>query len=274
MPTNDATRRIALYLALVFALSSVWYVLISSSDAFIGQLYMLFLVWSPALAGLLTTWGFQRNLRGLGWGLGRPVYYAIAYLLPILYASIAYGLSWLLGLSRFDPSGAGGPLATFVLTKLTIQLLEAGFLALGEEIGWRGVLAPQLARVQPFTRVALISGVIWGLWHVPLIFTGDYSSGAPAWYAVACFMVHIIGMTFAFTWLRLASGSIWPVVLLHAVHNAFIQGVLDKLTADTGPTEYFTTEFGLGLALMGIVVGAFFWRQGRALAPVPQAVGA
>lgn len=276
MPTSDAARRIVTYLALVFGLSSVCYVLISGNGGLEGpgQIYALPLMWSPAVAGLVTTWISQRNLRGLGWGLGAPVYYAIAYLLPILYAGVVYGLVWALGLGRFDPSGAGGALGPFLLLNLTVHLLEAGLLALGEEIGWRGVLVPQLARAQPFTGVALTSGAIWGLWHVPLIFTGAYSSGAPAWYAVACFMVHIVGVSFAFAWLRLASGSIWPAVLLHAVHNAFIQSVLDRLTADTGPTEYFTTEFGLGLALAGAVVGVLFWRQGRALAPAARAVGA
>lgn len=277
MPINDATKRIAAYLVLVFSVSIPLYVLITGGGGLSGPggLYVLPLMWAPGLAGLLTTFIFQRNLRGMGWGFGKPIYYLIAYLLPILYAGVAYALLWLLGLGRLDTTGVEGPVGPFILSALTIHILEAGLLALGEEIGWRGLLVPQLARVQPFARTAIISGVIWGLWHVPLISGGGgYTSGAPAWYAVACFMVLIVGVSFAFTWLRLASGSIWPAVLLHAVHNAFIQGVLDKLTADTGPTAYFTTEFGLGLALMGVVVGLIFWRQGRALAPATQAVGA
>jgi membrane protease YdiL (CAAX protease family) len=276
MSVNDAAKRIITYLLIVFAVSTIFYVLITRDGGLEGpgQLYALPLMWAPALAGLVTTFVFQRNLRGMGWGFGKPIYYLIAYLLPLLYAGVAYGLVWLLGLGRFDASAAGGSLGMFLLAGLTVHILEAGLLALGEEIGWRGVLVPQLARVRSFTQTALISGVIWGLWHVPLIVTGGYSSGAPTWYAVACFMVHIVGVSFAFAWLRLASGSIWPAVLLHAVHNAFIQGVLDKLTANTGATAYFTTEFGLGLALAGAVIGAFFWRQGRAHVPTLQAVGA
>jgi membrane protease YdiL (CAAX protease family) len=75
-------------------------------------------------------------------------------------------------------------------------------------------------------------------------------------------MVSIIGMSFAFAWLRLASGSIWPAVLMHAVHNTFIQSVLDEITVNTGNTIFFTTEFGLGLAIMGVIVGLTFWRIG------------
>lgn len=262
------------YLVIVFGVSIPIYVLVIRSGGLVGagELYALPLMWSPALAGLLTTLIFQRNVRGMGWGLGKPLYYAIAYMLPLLYAGVAYGLVWLFGLGRLDTGGVAGSLGAFLLGSLTIRVLGSALLALGEEIGWRGLLVPQLARVQPFTQTALISGVIWGLWHVPLIIGGGYSSGAPAWYAVACFMVLVIGISFAFAWLRLASGSLWPAVLLHATHNTFIQSVLDKLTADTGPTAYFTTEFGLGLALMGVVVGVIFWKLGGSLASAPRAI--
>ncbi|NPV56868.1 MAG: CPBP family intramembrane metalloprotease [Anaerolineae bacterium] len=134
--------------------------------------------------------------------------------------------------------------------------------ALGEEIGWRGVLVPQLASRNTFVQTAVISGIIWGIWHIPLILAGGYSSYAPTWYAIICFMVLITGMSFAFTWLRLASGSLWTAVLLHASHNYIIQRILDRITIDTGNTQYFSTEFGLGLAIMGILVALVFWRIG------------
>jgi membrane protease YdiL (CAAX protease family) len=144
----------------------------------------------------------------------------------------------------------------------------------GEEIGWRGVLVPQLARINTFARTSLIAGIIWGIWHIPLIITGDYSSGAPTWFAITVFMVLVVGMNFAFSWVRLASGSIWTAVVMHAVHNSFIQSGLDKITVDTGSTEYFTTEFGAALAVMGIIVAVIFWRLGRNLAPTSEAVKA
>jgi membrane protease YdiL (CAAX protease family) len=228
-------------------------------------------MWTPALAGLLTAFIYQRNLRGMGWGLGKLKYYVIAYFLPILYAGIAYGIVWLLGLGEVDISALGGNWILKVLGYLTGGILLTALMTVGEEIGWRGLLVPQLARLNPFARTALISGIIWGIWHVPMIIGGGYSSGAPTWWAIACFMVTIVGMSFPFAWLRLASGSIWPAVLMHAVHNTFIQSILDEMTVDTGNTAYFTTEFGLALAIMGVIVGFIFWRQGKALnLPVEQ----
>lgn len=268
MSTNNAKKQIITYLVIVFALSSIFYVLISQNggvEADAASGFVLFLMWSPGVAALITSFIYQRNLRGMGWGLGKPKYYAIAYFLPIIYGLIAYGAVWLFGLGDVDTSRLGENWISGVLSTLTGGVLMAALLALGEEIGWRGLLIPQLARINPFVRTALISGVIWGIWHIPLVIGGGYSSGAPAWWAVLCFMVHITGMSFAFAWLRLASGSIWPAVLMHAVHNAFIQSVLDVITVKTGNTAYFTTEFGLGLAVMGVIVSVIFLAKGRSL---------
>lgn len=268
MSRNDALKRIVLYLVVVFGLSAIfyWQVIVNGGLAGEGQIWVLPLMWSPGVAALLTTFIFQRNLRGLGWGWPKLSYLGIAYLLPIVYAGVVYALVWITGLGGIDLTQAGGGLGAFLANKLTFGVVLSALSAVGEEIGWRGLLIPQLARVQSFSRTAIISGVIWGVWHVPLIIGGGYSSSAPTWYAVACFMVLVVGMSFAFAWLRLASGSLWPAVLMHAVHNLFIQSVLDHLTVDTGNTAWFTTEFGLGLAIAGVVVAWFFWRRGASLA--------
>ena len=278
MSNHDAKKRVITYLVIVFALSSIFYVLISQQDGGIessaGQFLTLALMWSPAVAGLVTTFIYQRNLRGMGWGIGKPKYYLIAYLTPIIYASIVYLSVWVLGLGKVNFSALGDSWVMGVLNTLTLGVLTAAISAVGEEIGWRGLLIPQLARLGTFTQTAIISGIIWGIWHIPLIIGGGYSSGAPTWYAIACFMVEIIGVSFAFAYVRLASGSIWPALLLHATHNSFIQSALDKLTVDTGSTAYFTTEFGLGMALMGVVVGLIFWRMGNNLNLTEETAGA
>ncbi|MCB0115607.1 MAG: CPBP family intramembrane metalloprotease [Caldilineaceae bacterium] len=269
MPRNDAMKRIVIYLIVVFALSSVFYWQVIVNGGLSNpkaELWVLPLMWSPGIAALVTTFILQRNFHGLGWGRPKFSYLGIGYLLPIVYAGVVYALVWITGLGGVDTTQVSDNFGLFLANTLTLGIVLSALSAVGEEIGWRGLLIPQLARVQSFQRTALISGVIWGLWHVPLIIGGGYSSGAPTWYAVACFMVLVIGMSFAFAWLRLASGSIWPSVIMHAVHNAFIQSVLDKITVDTGNTEYFTTEFGLGLAIVGVIIGWFFWQRGKSLA--------
>jgi membrane protease YdiL (CAAX protease family) len=99
-------------------------------------------------------------------------------------------------------------------------VLTTAWATLGEELGWRGLLVPELARRFSFTATALISGVAWAAWHVPVMVLADYHNpGAPLWFGLVCFAVLVIGISFAFAWLRLKSGSVWPTVLLHASHN-------------------------------------------------------
>lgn len=112
MSNQDAKKRIITYLVIVFALSSIFYVLIANQEGGIENPsaagYVLLLMWSPAVAGLVTTFIYQRNLRGMGWGLGKPKYYLIAFLAPVIYASIAYLSVWLLGLGEVDTSELSG----------------------------------------------------------------------------------------------------------------------------------------------------------------------
>ena len=55
-----------------------------------------------------------------------------------------------------------------------------------------------------------VSGVIWGLWHVPLIVTGLYAAGPNPLLSAAIFIVMVVAITFPISWARLATGSIWP----------------------------------------------------------------
>jgi membrane protease YdiL (CAAX protease family) len=93
-----------------------------------------------------------------------------------------------------------------------------------------------------------------------LIVFGDYNGGTPAWYSVACFAAGVLGVGFLFAWMRLRSGSLWPCVMLHAVHNTFVQEVLTPLTADTGHTAWFIDEFGAVLPLCIIAASIFIVR--------------
>src|SRR5207245_10046572 len=90
---------------------------------------------------------------------------------------------------------------------------------------------------------------IWALWHFPLIIFADYNGGTPTWYSCLCFFVMVVALGVIFAWLRLRSGSVWPAAILHASHNLFVQAFFDRVTVDTGPTRWLTSEFGAALAL-------------------------
>jgi uncharacterized protein len=263
-------RRIVFFLVLAYGLSSIFYGQIIAT----GQMHALptfGLMWCPGVAALVTRLVFQRNLRGTGWGWGATRWQALSYLLPPLACLVVYGLVWLTGIGGVSASGLTAtfsaqlgreiPFPAILAILLTVGLLPGAVFALGEEIGWRGFLVPELTGVTSFTKTVLISGAAWAIYHYPLILFADYNSGAPKWYALLVFTWMIVAASFVFAWLRLRSGSVWTAVILHASHNLFIQEIFDPLTQDRGITRYVTTEFGAGLALAYTVGAWICWKK-------------
>jgi len=250
---------LATFLGLTFALSAVfwWLIIAAGSLAAHGGAYVFALMWCPGVSALATRLSFQGNVRGEGWRWGATRWAALAYVLPLGYATAAYGAVWLAGLGGVDLTRFRVGVATFVVVGSLQSLLSAT----GEELGWRGFLVPTLARTMSFGRTALLSGAIWAAWHVPLIAFADYNAGTPTWYAVLCFAIMVVSLAVPLAWLRLRSGSVWPAAILHATHNLFVQGFFDRVTVDTGPTRWLTGEFGAALA---VTIGATAWMFWRA----------
>lgn len=265
-PARDTRVELTTYLCLTFGLSAIlwWLIIRAGSLGAHGGAYVFALMWCPGTSGLLTRLIFQHNLRGEGWRGFFTRWSALAYLLPLGYSIVVYGLVWITGLGGVDLSRFHSSILYFIAFGSAVSLLSAT----GEELGWRGFLVPTLARTMPLAKVGLISGAIWAAWHVPLIIFADYNHGAPAWYSVLCFAIMVVSMGIPFAWLRLRSRSVWPAAILHASHNLFVQGFFDTVTVDTGPTRYLTGEFGAGLALAFVALAWVFWRQ-RASVPTP-----
>ena len=280
--TIESLRPVGIFLTITLALSSIFYFLIIYSGTLgsgWGQ-FTMGLMWCPGIAALITMKILKRDLSELGWKWGRTKYQIQSYLIPLLYALIAYLIVWVLGWGSFPDRefvqrltdsfgfgeiGSGVVIATYFILFGIFGTIRSASSALGEEIGWRGFLVPELYKTQGFTKTSLISGVIWGTWHLPILLFADYNSGTPSWYAMSCFMVLIVSMSFIYTWYRIKSGSLWTAVLLHASHNLFIQKFFTPLTEDTGATAYYIDEFGIVLPVVGIGFAIYFWTKRKEL---------
>jgi len=234
---------------------------------------MIFLMWCPGIAAIFTKLVYQKNLRQIGWGWGKTKYQAISYILPFILGIVVYGIVWLVGLGDVSTDNFTMFVSTFIGTAeplsfavsfgilATLAFIFSAISAFGEEIGWRGLLVPELAKLTSFTKLSFLSGAIWGVWHIPGILFIGYSSGVSSWFTIPCFLVMVISASFVFAWLRLKSGSVWTSVILHATHNLFIQAFFDRMTIDTGSTYYFTTEFGIGMAIIYSIAAYYFWKR-------------
>jgi len=162
----------------------------------------------------------------------------------------------------------------YVVLAGTFGVVRSTASALGEEIGWRGFLVPELAKTFNFTSTALISGVVWATWHYPGLIWADYNSGTPAWYGLTCFTMMVIAISFVFAWMRLKSGSLWTGALLHASHNLYIQGIFTPMTSDTGKTAWFIDEFGAVLPVVVILFAIYFWKKRQEISQAQSVVAA
>jgi membrane protease YdiL (CAAX protease family) len=193
-------------------------------------------MWAPGLAAILTTRLVDReHLATLHLGrLGDKWTYLWAWLIPPVLVAAAGILTALLGVGQPDleltamreaMSQAPGPalppmmiVGIQSLVALTLAPLFNTLFALGEELGWRGYLLPKLMPLGR-GRAILLSGVIWGVWHWPVILQGRNYPGQPI---LGMFLM--IGFCVLFgailSWLYLRTGSPWAPALGHGTLNA------------------------------------------------------
>lgn len=95
--------------------------------------------------------------------------------------------------------------------------------AFGEEAGWRGMLFPTLCELMPTRAAVVVSGVIWGLWHAPIIAMGhNYGMDYPGfpWAGILVMIVACTALGVLLCYLRVRTESVWPCALAHGSINA------------------------------------------------------
>jgi hypothetical protein len=262
--TAESIRReIKVFIGLTIAFSAAAYVPLVASYRVGGTFAfgaMLALVWAPGIAAMATRYHYHEEIYGMGWGWGETRYQAIAFFLPLAYGAVAYGGAWLTGYATVE-SGISLNYVHF----LAYFVISRFFLATGGEIGWRGFLVPQLAKLTDFTSTCLISGVVWILWQLPfMIFAeGQFLGVAPlsleAAYLFGCLIVIGMSATFTMNWIRLKSGSLWTAVLMRTGHSLFLLGLLQPMTRGPASVWYLIGEYGGILALANLIIGFIFW---------------
>ncbi len=267
-------KRIYIYIILLIIFTGVVHALKGFTKN--QNMASMLIMWTPGLAALLVSLFTKRSLKLIGWKFSLK-WISIGWLFPVVYATVAYSAIWILGLGDVpSPTflerarltlGIDSDSDTLIIVSAffyitIINVIPSAFMALGEEIGWRGFLVPELSEWVGLKKAGLISGIIWGTWHLPGILFGNYGqTGTPLWFRLACFSILVISTGVLLAWLRMKSGSIWPVVIFHATHNGVIQMFFNRITVDTGKTAYFTGEFGFALVPVLILLAIYCFRN-------------
>ncbi|HQR06518.1 MAG TPA: CPBP family intramembrane metalloprotease [Gemmatales bacterium] len=235
--------------------------------------YMFAYMWSPALAALsvcvMTRSGVCR-LRLSSWGSFRTL--LLSMVIPFIYGMVSYAVIWAAGWGIFNLEQleltvkkmglASWPLPVAAALYVVMMGLQGTLgnmpSSLGEELGWRGFLAPRLRTQLSFPVTAIVVGLVWGIWHFPLILkNADASPLVPIAVTLFLFTLFTIAASFLFNWLSDREGSVWPAVVLHSAHNCFILGLFERMTKSTPTSEWYTGESGLVLWLAILLTTIF-----------------
>lgn len=258
-------------LGLASAVAHYAIVCLVPTSLYVGTLMMM-----PTLAAFVTLKLRGRRISALPWQWGGYRANRAGYLLPVVYVSTAYGLVWLFGLGGFgDPEtladwrGALGlsDAPAYVIIGLMVALMAVvqfvkslGSIA-GEEIGWRGFLVWELRKLMSFEATCLASGLIWAVWHYPVIIA---YGGGNTLFQLTCFTVMIVGMSVIMTYYTFRSRSLWPAVMFHAAHNIYIQKIYTPLTLENDQSGVWIDEYGLMIPLVVTGLALIYWRRARA----------
>lgn len=256
MINRDPGRRAALALV-VFLLLSFGLSWLIAFPLWLGDgletrgfpVYAVAMMATPAIAALVVVLAIERPEHpGVELGL-KPVppvkrlitYGVLALLVPIGLVLSALVVGALLGrypsdfreLSGFQAlldaqlAAVGSPplevplhvLAAAQLINVVVGALINTIPALGEELGWRGWLLPHLLK-RGVVPALVLSGIIWGLWHAPLILLGYNYPTAPGWLGLLMMVGMCVLVGAVFGWFRIRSASVWPAALAHGSFNA------------------------------------------------------
>ena len=206
-----ARRGLVIFLGLVVAFNAVFVAALTVTGD-LGWIYAM--PWSVALSSIIARLVVREGVADVSFRLGGPrtlYWIVVGVLYPLVVSLVAFGAAWLTGLAPFVPPPP--EFVSAILFNVAVGTVFAAFTALAEEIGWRGYMLTRLIDAG-VPRPVLVSGVIWGLWYVPLIVTGlAFAEHPSTLVAVLVSMVWFVAAGFLLARARLETGSIWPCVV-------------------------------------------------------------
>ncbi|ELT87091.1 hypothetical protein CAPTEDRAFT_227764 [Capitella teleta] len=157
---------------------------------------------------------FWSNVYGKGEAAPSTVFSVFGGFIIILQLAATSGINYVSGWgieqadAKKTPEGSG-------------DLFMGFFRAVGEEIGWRCFLLQQLMKHYNPVLAVLISGVAWGVFHLPMMFMLMKKPHVThPWKSCLCQFLHRILQSFLLSWLaRKAEYAIWPQAVAHFVWN-------------------------------------------------------
>lgn len=290
----ENVRKAAIFVALTYFLSytlaNLYFALggqMGSPEALVMTLVYMFIPMGSAIVVQKLIYK-QPVIGPLGISFRFNRWFLIAWLVPPVIAFITLGVSLLFPGIVYTPDMAGmyerfqGLLTPEQIEAMKLQSAEmplhpiwlgllqgliagitvnavAGF---GEELGWRGLLHRELGYLG-FWRSSAVIGLIWGLWHAPIILQG-YNYPQHPLAGVGMMTGFTILLSPIFNYIRLKSGSVVAAAILHGSLNGtfglaviLIKGGDDLTVGVTG----LAGLIALAMANVGLLLFDRIWAK-------------
>lgn len=277
-------RRIWIFLLITFAMTYAVEIfmimpLAGSADAetaMMAQMLKSSVMFVPAFAVIVTRAVTKEAFVGKGMMInvrlkGNLKYYALVWfgIAGLIIAGAA--LYFILFPSKFDPQMGyvrsqllqqaeitgdevtDETVRNVVLLQMAMGIFLSPFANLlncfGEEWGWRGYLLPKLLKQFKIVPAILVNGLIWGLWHIPLIIMGhNYGVGYPGYPVMGivamCIFCMVTGVILSYVTIK--TESCIPAVMGHGMINGFSAAGL-LFTSVDDPFNVFVGPMPVGL---------------------------
>lgn len=149
-----------------------------------------------------------------------------------------------------------------ILCAVSSVFIPYWFAALGEDIGWQGYLLPLLCKKIPVKLAVLLTGVLWGLGHAPLIYSGmnyglDYATAPYGGIAMMILFCTTIGVWMSYVTLK-TNNCMYASIIHGSVNLIGEIPVFVSLSSQStllGPNP--SGFIGMSLLLIGAIILIF-----------------
>lgn len=175
MDKNYRTTPLIIYIIIVFGITYIFggVIYFINDKSILSNLIMLF----PAISAIIVWSCFYKTnkkfVEFFSLRIGKRMHWVIYPIMMVSVMILIYVISYIINPNQFLNSfEINYKLLMSLLINTTIGVLISLLAYLGEELGWRSFMYPQLIVILGKNKGLLIGGIIWGLWHLPLILQG------------------------------------------------------------------------------------------------------
>ena len=271
-----AKKRLIIFILLTIVIAWIVFLLIPICGLTYGSGFSVVILaaamFIPALCNILTRLITKEGFKNM---YLRPHFkghmrdYLLVYFGPTVLLFLSGAVYFLIFPGSFDPeftalkemvasSGKQGLAAPTLLIVQVLIFVVIGPIVniiptMGEELGWRGYLLPKLRIFLPDRAALVITGVIWGFWHFPVIVMGhNYGTGywGYPWLGILAMIVFCVVLGTIEGYISIKLQSAIPAAMIHSTVNA--GAALPSIFAKSGYNPL------LGPAITGLVGGLPF----------------